>query len=286
MKKWNLVIDVEKCNGCFNCFLACKDEHVGNEFPGYAAAQPLHGHRWIDIRTVERGQVPMVDFTYLPTMCNQCDDAPCVRAGQGAVRKRDDGIVMIDPAKAQGRKDLVAACPYGAIWWNEERQVPQKWYFDAHLLDRGWKQPRCVQACGTGAMRSIQVEDEEMQRMVQSEELQVLHPEYGTRPRVYYKNLHHVDRCFVGGTVIASVAGVKDCVRGATAVLKKDGGRVADAETDAFGEFRIDRLEPGSGLYTLEIAAPGHERHVRDVDLGKSLYLGTIELRPLSTQAA
>ena len=56
MKKWNLIIDLERCNGCFNCFISCKDEHVGNSHPGYAAPQPLHGHRWIDIRTHERGQ--------------------------------------------------------------------------------------------------------------------------------------------------------------------------------------------------------------------------------------
>ena len=46
MKKWNLVIDVAKCTNCNNCFLADKDEYVGNDFPGYAAPQPRHGHRW------------------------------------------------------------------------------------------------------------------------------------------------------------------------------------------------------------------------------------------------
>ena len=282
MKKWNLIVDVEKCNGCFNCFLACKDEHVGNEFPGYAAEQPQHGHRWIDIRTVERGQVPIVDLTYLPTLCNHCDDAPCVRAGGGAVQKRADGIVLIDPVKARDRKDIVDSCPYGAIWWNEEKRVPQSWYFDAHLLDRGWKEPRCVQACATAALRSVQVEDAQMQRIVEAEKLEVLHPEYATRPRVYYKNLYHVTQCFISGTVISQAAGVKDCVRGATLALVKGERRVAGAETDAFGEFRIDRLEPQSGSYTLEITAPGHRSEVRNVELAASTYLGTIELTPLA----
>ena len=48
-------------------------------------------------------------------MCNHCDDAPCVRAGGGAIRKRDDGIVVIDPVAARGRRDLIDSCPYGAI---------------------------------------------------------------------------------------------------------------------------------------------------------------------------
>ncbi|XFO68983.1 hypothetical protein SPSIL_052110 [Sporomusa silvacetica DSM 10669] len=34
MKKWHLIIDVEKCEDCNNCHMACKDEHVGNEWPG------------------------------------------------------------------------------------------------------------------------------------------------------------------------------------------------------------------------------------------------------------
>ncbi len=88
-------------------------------------------------------------------MCNQCDNAPCVAKGGGAVKKRDDGIVLIDPDKAKGRKDLVDACPYGHIWWNEEHQVPQAWNFDAHLIDQGWQQTRGHQSCPTGAMRAI-----------------------------------------------------------------------------------------------------------------------------------
>ena len=42
MKKWNLIIDVEKCEDCNNCFLACKDEHMYNDWPGYALPQPRH----------------------------------------------------------------------------------------------------------------------------------------------------------------------------------------------------------------------------------------------------
>ena len=38
MKKWNLIIDVALCEGCHNCSLAAKDEHVGNDFPGYSAS--------------------------------------------------------------------------------------------------------------------------------------------------------------------------------------------------------------------------------------------------------
>jgi Fe-S-cluster-containing dehydrogenase component len=123
MKKWNLVIDVAECTNCQLCALAAMDEYVDNEWPGYSAPMPRHGHRWIDIREKERGQPTMIDIGYLPATCNHCDNAPCLKAGgpDGAVRKRDDGIVLIDPEKAKGRKDIVDSCPYGAIWWNEDR---------------------------------------------------------------------------------------------------------------------------------------------------------------------
>lgn len=93
-----------------------------------------------------------------------CDDAPCIAAAPDAVRKREDGIVIIDPELARGRREIVDACPYGAVWWNEYKQVPQHWIFDAHLLDAGWSEPRCVTVCATGALRSVCLEDGEMQQ--------------------------------------------------------------------------------------------------------------------------
>ena len=69
-----------------------------------------------------------------------------------AVYRRQDGIVMIDPVKAKGQKQIVTACPYRVIEWNEEKQIPQKCTFCAHLLDKGEKEPRCVESCPTGAL--------------------------------------------------------------------------------------------------------------------------------------
>ena len=174
MNKWNMIIDVAECTNCNLCTLAAMDEYIGNEFPGYSAPMPKHGHKWINILQKERGQLPAIDIAYVPTMCNHCDNAPCVAKGGGAVKKRDDGIVLIDPVKAKGRKDLVDACPYGHIWWNEELQLPQAWTFDAHLIDQGWKQTRGQQSCPTGAMRAICVDDDEMARIAREQGLEVM----------------------------------------------------------------------------------------------------------------
>ena len=86
MQKWNLIIDVAECTNCNLCTLSAMDEYVGNDFPGYTAPMPKHGHKWINILQKERGQVPMIDIAYVPTMCNHCDDAPCIKAASdGAV---------------------------------------------------------------------------------------------------------------------------------------------------------------------------------------------------------
>jgi len=278
--KWNLIVDVARCDNCRNCFLAAKDEHIGNDFPGYAAAQPEEVHAWVDIVSRERGKWPVVEAHFMPVMCNHCDDAPCMKAAKNdAVKKREDGIVIIDPEKSKGQKQIVDACPYGAIWWNEEKQIPQAWIFDAHLIDQGWTKPRVEQSCPTSVFRSLKIEDNDMQRIAAEEGLQVLKPELNTKPRVYYKNLHLFTTCFVAGSVIADIKGVEECADGATVVLKRNGAEVARATADCFGDFKFDRLEPRSGRYELEMSL-GSQRLTTGFDLAEeSLNLGALKLK-------
>ena len=277
MKKWNMIIDVAECTNCNLCTLAAMDEYVGNDWPGYTKPMPKHGHKWIDILQKERGQVPMIDIAYVPTMCNHCDDAPCLAKGGEAVKKREDGILLIDPDKAKGRKDLVDACPYGHLWWNEEHQVPQIWPFDAHLIDQGWDKTRGHLSCPTGAMRAIKLDDNEMDRMARQEGLEVMKPELGTTPRVYYRNLWRYSTCFIGGTVSAASGGTVDCVEGASIRLSKDGTVVAETTSDNYGDFKLDRLTEGSGRYVVEVSAGGRSRTL-DAELGESINLGDIRL--------
>jgi Fe-S-cluster-containing dehydrogenase component len=278
MKRWNMIIDVAECTNCNLCTLAVMDEYVGNEWPDYSAPMPKHGHKWINILQKERGQTPMIDIAYVPTMCNHCDDAPCIKAApKGAIKKRRDGIVIIDPKEAKGQKQLVDACPYGHIWWNEDLQLPQAWTFDAHLLDRGWKQTRGQQSCPTGAMRALQVADEDMARIAHEDNLEVIRPELGTKPRVYYRNLWRYSKCFIGGSVAEEKQGVVDCVEGASVQLVKNGASVAVTTTDNYGDFKFDELEDNSGRYSIQIFSRGRSKVV-DVELGTSISLGEIRL--------
>lgn len=278
MEKWNLIIDVAKCEGCYNCFLSCKDEHVDNDFLPYAVAQPRHGHKWIDVITRERGQFPDIDVANLPVPCMHCDNAPCLKKAGGAIYKMSSGIVIIDPEKARGKREIVDSCPYGAIWWNEAKNVAQKCTFCAHLLADGWKEPRCVQACPTGAMRFVKAEDAQMKQMATQENLEVLHPEYNTQPRVYYRNLYRYLKCFIGGDVAFQKDGIIDCAEGASVTLLKGSQKINEALTDSYGDFKFDNLEENSGKYTLEIVYKDYGKKIIEVELGMSKGVGTILL--------
>jgi len=280
MKKWNLVIDVAKCFNCNCCTLACHDEYFDNDFPGYAAGMAKHGHPWIELLQRETGVVPMVEMAFLPVTCNHCDAPPCLEAARdGAVVKREDGIVIIHPEKARGQKQIVDACPYGAVFWNEEKQLPQAWPFDAHLLDQGWKKTRGSQVCPTKAMVTLHVDDEEMQNIVAAEGLEVLHPEFNTRPRIYYRNLHKFQDLFVGGAVAGEMAGVIECIADAQVSLKKNDQTLMETRTETFGEFKFEGLKPASGSYTLVVSKTGFDLLSINVEVQQeSVFLSSIQL--------
>jgi len=275
--KWNMIVDVARCGNCHNCVLATKDEHQDNDFPGYSAPMPRHGHEWIKLTRKVRGHGHMVDTAYLPTMCNHCDDAPCMKAGAGAITKREDGIVIIDPQKARGRRDLIDACPSGNIWWNEELGIPQHWTFDAHLLDQGWKEPRASQACPTGAMEAVKLSDAAMQERVRREGLESVASGDCAKPRVWYRNLHRFTMAFLGGTVLQQSDGVVDVVIGAEVVLSRNGTPVAETRTDSFGDFKFDGLVPDGTVYELRITAQGRSAQA-SAALADSLVLDPIHL--------
>jgi Fe-S-cluster-containing dehydrogenase component len=274
MKKWNMVIDLVLCHDCNDCFLADKDEFVGNDFPPYSAAQPWHGHRWMNIERAERGQYPVVQTSFLPKPCQQCDEAPCLTA-DGAVYKRDDGLVIIDPVKAKGRREILESCPYDVIYWNDEAQLPQKCTGCAHLLDEGWTETRCSQVCPTEAIRLVLADDAEMAQMVAAEGLEAFRGDLGTKPRVYYKNLHRWTKAFVAANVVGKDN--DENVEGATAVVGLAGQKVGEAKTNNYGDFVVDKLEAGKD-YTLTVSAAGYKAVSVAVTLDKSKSLGSLFL--------
>jgi hypothetical protein len=127
-------------------------------------------------------------------------------------------------------------------------------------------------------MRAIKVEDEEMARIAREQDLEVMKPELGTRPRVYYRNLWRYSKCFIGGTLSAETDGAVDCVEGASIRLVKEGRTVAETTSDNYGDFKFDKLDENSGAYVVEISPKGRSKKSVEARLGASINLGEIRL--------
>jgi Fe-S-cluster-containing dehydrogenase component len=272
-----MVLNLDRCIGCYNCQIACKDEHVGNDFPGIAKPQPAFGHFWMGIKEVERALSPShIRVHYVPTLCQHCADAPCMRAAKGgAIYRRDDGIVIIDPVKAVAQKQLVESCPYGAIFWNEQENLPQKCTFCAHLLDDGWSVPRCVQTCPTGCITFGDLQDPKSTaaKLLAEKQGEARHPEFETKPSVYYVGLpkpHLSGRVAFGDT--------DEWAADVVVTLIAPTGEKRQAKTDGFGDFAFDSLD--GRTYAVRFDASGYHSQTHEIALKvDTTYLGEIVLR-------
>src|SRR3970040_2660474 len=114
--------------------------------------------------------------------------------------------------------------------------------------------------------------------MVGGEGLEVRHPEYRAKPRVYYRNLDRYFKAFVGGSVAGEIGGVTECIEGARVSLHRGGQQVAEARSDPYGDFKFQGLDEGSGRYRIEVLDERFEPKRLHVDLGERNYLEMIEL--------
>ncbi len=242
-----ILFDASLCNGCYGCQMACKDEHCGNSWLPIAAEQPLTGQFWCRVDQETRGKTPEVKVQYTPVLCAHCEHASCMEAARdGAVYRREDGLVIIDPLKSKGQRQIVDACPAHVIFWNEELEIPQKCTGCAHLMDDGWEAPRCVDVCATGALTYV----DEADIPDDAEPMPVLADNH---PHVYYR---HIPRRWVYGVLVDRVA--NEVVIGATVrLMDAAGNEVAAVETDDFGEFRFKEL--ASAPHTVRASVAGYE---------------------------
>jgi len=275
MARYGMVVDLSKCIACYGCFVACKDEHWENDHPPYSAGQPRFGQFWINPVKKERGEYPYIKVAYMPMMCVQCADAPCMKAAKGgAVTRKRNGVVVFDPEKSVGQKQIMEACPYGVVFWNEEKNIPQKCTLCAHRIDEG-KIPRCAQFCPSGCLTFGDFDDpkSEVSTLLASGKAEVFHPEWGNKPNVYYANLREGTTSFVAGAV--AYQDLNDCAEGALVVLTGKGRRL-QKKADEFGNFEFDGLQPGQ--YSVRVKARGYKPQVAKFDLEASKYLGTFDL--------
>jgi Fe-S-cluster-containing dehydrogenase component len=264
-----MIVDISKCNGCHNCQVACKDEHVDNDWSPYAKPQPDTGHFWLRLKETVHGQVPKVKIEYTAKPCMHCGDAPCMKvAKDGAVYRREDGLVVIDPEKARGQRQIMDVCPYGAVYWNEQLDIPQKCTGCAHLVDEG-REPRCVDACPTGAL--LFGEESELKDLIAQAE--VMQEVYGTKPRVYYLN---APKLFVAGEVYDPAA--DECLSDVEVTLTDEqSGQIYVQKTDRFGDYWFKKLT--AGTYSLTAAKQGYKAFESNgINVTKSLKIEDIAL--------
>jgi Fe-S-cluster-containing dehydrogenase component len=206
------------------------------------------------LKEIEQGTGTKVRVDYVPILCQHCNSMACATAApEGAVYRREDGIVIIDPEKAKGCREIVNACPYGVVYWNAESSLPQKCTLCAHMLDAGEKTTRCAEACPTGALVFGDLEDPDspVSRVLAEKagKVESLKPEFGTGPGIKYIDLPKV---FIAGEVLFSDK-PDECANGISVSLADRNGQVIHRTvTDFLGDFTFDGLE-GNQHYVIKI---------------------------------
>lgn len=206
-KRLGLVIDLERCIGCWTCATSCKMEN-----------KIANGNWWNRVLTVEGTHTlsPGVvsgapEMTNLPVQCMHCENPPCVKSCPvGATYKRDDGLVIQDYDKCIGCRTCMAACPYNAKvfnWGDPEtigafedgdhigdpevsvrpRHVVEKCTFCVERLDRG-ELPACVENCPalTRSFGDLNDPNSQVSRLIHERGGFQLKAEFGTNPNIYY----------------------------------------------------------------------------------------------------
>lgn len=178
--RYGMVIDLRQCIGCHTCEVVCKMEN-----------EVSLGVWQTWVKEIEKGTYPKVIKSFLPVLCNNCDNPICVTVcPTKASFKRKDGIVMVDAHKCIGCRYCMTACPYAVRYVDPIMRIVQKCSFCSHRIDAGLK-PACVEACPTGAMvfGNILDPDDEVTVVKNTNPVQAIKPEGGTGPNIYYIDL-------------------------------------------------------------------------------------------------
>jgi Fe-S-cluster-containing dehydrogenase component len=266
MGKKSFLIDVDKCTGCKLCIIVCKDEHVGSTYAPWTKPQPDTGQFWIDVQSLERGRIPRVRMSYLPLLCQHCENAPCAKAcPEGAIKTRPDGLVWIDPALCTNCGLCQEACPYDVIYMNDELGIAQKCTGCAHRVDEG-ALPRCVEVCPHDAILFGDAEE--------GGTPEVFHPEYKTEPRVHWKGL---PKPWITGLVIDEA--LDEVISGASisSVDLFENGSVT-VVSDEFGDFWIRGMEENR-KYRVEISKQGYQDFLAIVTTDGDQDMGIVGLK-------
>ena len=220
--QWGMAIDLDRCNGCEACVVACHAENnistVGEEQAALSRAK-----HWIRVERYYEGEFPDVRVKFMPVLCQQCDAAPCEAVCPTyASYHTAEGLNGQVYNRCIGTRYCANACPYVVRYFNffnpvwdkplhlqlnpdvsvREVGVMEKCTFCVQRIKErevqaaaekrevkdGEIQPACVQSCPTRAMvfGDLSDPDSEVSRLARSSRATNLLGELGTRPKVNY----------------------------------------------------------------------------------------------------
>jgi Fe-S-cluster-containing dehydrogenase component len=179
-----MIIYKDRCIDCEKCIEACIQT---NNVPSYGSR--------IGILSRKKSGVAKSKFIreFLPVLCNQCNRPPCVRVcpTKATYKDQTNGIVMMNESLCIGCKACMTSCPYNARYYNREIQAVDKCDFCYRKrLQNGQTNTACAEACPAGALLFGDLSDQKsdffklLHKPAQT--IQVLRPELGSMPNVFY----------------------------------------------------------------------------------------------------
>lgn len=179
---YSMIIRQNRCIDCERCIDACI---ITNDVPEY-------GYRTMILQRDVPDAIGQ-KREFIPVLCNQCNNPPCVRACpvKATYKDKQNGIVMVNYKKCIGCKVCVMACPYNARYFNEEKHSIDKcdFCFDTRL-SKGEKLTACAAACPAGVriFGDLSEPNSEVYKLVHQIEkpVWVIRPEVGAKPNVFY----------------------------------------------------------------------------------------------------